>query len=268
MSEGKGFGPGAFTLVSVGHVPFAAANLVDAANWFVERCQSESPVSVRLANAYCVAVASSDKKYRELLQGDGIAFPDGQPVVDVMKMTSPRSLRPSIGRVRGPSFFESVMEIGQKSLVRHFFVGATETTLALMVDRAKVAYPDITIAGTYAPPFAPVSSAFVADICERIRFSDAHIVWVGLGAPKQDFVASAISKELGISTAGVGAAFDFLAGTVVEAPRWMQNSRLEWAYRLCSEPGRLWKRYLFGNARFVLVSLQCWRSNRMQLFDA
>lgn len=252
-----------FPIVSVGHVPFAATNLENAVEWFVGLCQSKNAgVSVNLANAYCVAVASSDNSYRDVLQNRGVTLPDGQPVVDVMKFTAPTRISEGVGRVRGPSFFQSVMDQGQQNNLRHYFVGATDGTLALLTGRVRELYPNIKIAGTYSPPFAPLDAAYISDICERVRGAKPDVVWIGLGAPKQDFVSAEVANRLGICAAGVGAAFDFVAGTVAEAPLWIQTSRFEWAYRLFSEPRRLWKRYLFGNARFLWVGLTHLRANK------
>ncbi|WP_349426425.1 WecB/TagA/CpsF family glycosyltransferase [Microbacterium sp. LWS13-1.2] len=207
------------------------------------------PEEFRLANAYCVALANTQDSYGTLLRGQGVNFPDGQPVALVLK-ASAGSASPQ--RVRGPSFFQTALQQSATDpSIRHFFVGSTDATLTKLIDEVKRRHPNLTIAGSYSPPFAPLSPTYMEDLLAHIRPAEPSIVWVGMGTPKQDFVSAAIVEHLGISSAGVGAAFDFVAGTVREAPLWVQRSGTEWIYRLVQEPQRLWKRYLIGNAQFV-----------------
>lgn len=107
------------------------------------------------------------------------------------------------------------------------------------------------MAGNFAPPFSDLNQSFVELCRDAVLGSGANIVWVGLGTPKQDFLASALAGLVGVPCIGVGAAFDFVAGTVQEAPPWIQRSGLEWLFRLTQDPRRLWRRYVFGNLQFV-----------------
>ena len=115
-------------------------------------------------------------------------------------------------------------------------------------------YRRAAVVGTDSPPFRSLSDEERAHQADRIRASGAQIVWVGLGTPKQDFEVARLARELPLVFVAVGAAFDFVAGTKRQAPQWMQRNGLEWTFRLASEPGRLWRRYLFGNARFVYAA--------------
>jgi N-acetylglucosaminyldiphosphoundecaprenol N-acetyl-beta-D-mannosaminyltransferase len=208
-----------------------------------------APEEFRLANAYCVALANTQDSYGTLLRSQGVNFPDGQPVALVLKA---RAGSASPERVRGPSFFQAALRQSETdSSIRHYFVGSTEATLNKLLEEVNRRHPGLTIAGSYSPPFAPLSPAYMDDLLAHIRPAEPSIVWVGMGTPKQDFVSAAIVEQLGVSSAGVGAAFDFVAGTVREAPLWVQRSGTEWIYRLIQEPQRLWKRYLVGNAQFV-----------------
>ena len=105
--------------------------------------------------------------------------------------------------------------------------------------------------GVESPPFHDPSPASLAERDARIRASGATLVWVGLGTPKQDHEVARLARDVGVTALAVGAAFDFLAGTVRQAPVWMQRSGTEWAFRLASDPRRLAHRYLWGNPRFV-----------------
>lgn len=241
-----------FVRRDVAGVPFAVSTLDDAADWLIhEAARSRLPVNVRLANAYNVALADKDPSYAQLLREQGINFPDGTPVVWVMNCR--RGGSAFAGRVRGPSLFAAAMRQSATSGVRHFLLGTTERTLAALTTHLTNSYPGITIAGTYSPPFAPADENFL-DQCEaEASRSNPDLIWVGLGTPKQDHVGTALAERLRIPTVNVGAAFDFAAGTLREAPVWVQNSGWEWLYRLACEPRRLWRRYVFGNARFLLA---------------
>ncbi|MFC0449799.1 WecB/TagA/CpsF family glycosyltransferase [Rhodococcus jostii] len=181
----------------------------------------------------------------------GFNLPDGLPVVWYMMRSNRRAPELVVDRHRGPSFFYECLDRGREFGTRHFLLGATEETIALLADRLKSKYPGLAISGTWAPPFAPLDDGFFTKAAELIRASQPDIVWVAMGTPKQDFAALRISTLTGIDSVGVGAAFDFGAGTVAEAPKLIQDSGFEWLYRLCCEPRRLWKRYFFGNVRFL-----------------
>ena len=113
-------------------------------------------------------------------------------------------------------------------------------------------HPGIRIVGTESPPFRAIADEELDETVARIRAAEADAVWIGLGAPKQDVMGARLrERDAAPLLFAVGAAFDFIAGTKSRAPEWMQRNGLEWAHRLGSEPGRLWKRYLVGNAQFV-----------------
>ncbi|WP_261770106.1 MULTISPECIES: WecB/TagA/CpsF family glycosyltransferase [unclassified Rhodococcus (in: high G+C Gram-positive bacteria)] len=190
----------------------------------------------------------------DVLRGPGMNFPDGSPVVWFMRRTKAGGQRP--GRVRGPSLFAQCLDEGREHGVKHFFVGTTTSTLELLQSEAQRRYPGIEITGTHAPKFAPVSNEMIREIADEVNARESDIVWIAMGTPKQDFVAAALAPLVNKPCIGVGAAFDFIAGTSKEAPIWVQNSSFEWLYRLLTEPRRLWRRYLFGNVRFVLAALR------------
>lgn len=242
--------------VLIGGLPFEVTDMDRAVDDVIAVASAPvaSSLTVRLSNAYCVALASKDAEYRSLFEGPGLTFPDGAPVAWAMRS---RARDPEkTGRVRGPSFFVEVLDRGRDAGLRHFMLGATEDTLSKLADEASTRYPGLHIVDTYAPPFGPVEET-IDDACiERIARAKPDIVWIGMGTPKQDFAAARLAEALPGVYIGVGAAFDFVAGSVREAPAWIQKSGFEWFYRLCSEPKRLWRRYLFGNARFILAVLR------------
>ncbi len=131
--------------------------------------------------------------------------------------------------------------------------GRDEATLRLLKSRLESRYPGLRFAGGHVPPFRPLSDAEDEAIAREINACAADIVWVGIGVPKQEKWMARMRDRLDAPVlVGVGAAFDFHAGLVPQAPGWMQRSGLEWAYRLTREPRRLWRRYLRYNPRFVI----------------
>lgn len=245
----------------VGGISFSVTNLKLATDWVINEAasQSPSPQAITLSNSWCVALAASDSEYEQVLKSEDVTvFPDGTPVVWALRLAGKRIA----GRVRGPSLFRQVLDRGRAKNLRHYFVGSTEDTLQALTSRVIREYPGIIVAGSYSPPFAPVSSGLVEEIAARVRKSDANVVWVGMGTPKQDFVSARLAPLVLIPVAGVGAAFDFVAGTTGEAPVWVQHSGFEWLHRLVSEPRRLWRRYVFGNVQFLLAVGKSWRNDR------
>ena len=126
----------------------------------------------------------------------------------------------------------------------------------MVAERLRARFPGLEIVGTYSPPFRELSDQEQSEIVKRINDADPDVVWVGLSTPKQErWVAGHINKLNASALLAVGAAFDFHAGLLPQAPPWMQRSGLEWLYRLYREPRRLWRRYLKNNPRFVWAVL-------------
>ncbi|MCZ4518049.1 WecB/TagA/CpsF family glycosyltransferase [Rhodococcus ruber] len=238
--------------VSVGKVPFEVTDLTQATGRVLTLVRDHNPLPIRLANAYCVATASKDHTYLRLLNDVGLNFPDGTPVVWFMRSRA-RTSKPS--RVRGPSLFREVLDKGQQSGISHFFLGTTPSTLTALQNEVKRMYPLANIRGTLSPAFGPLSDKFYSEAVSAIERASPDIVWVALGSPKQDFAAVEICKRTNVTCIGVGAAFDFVAGTANEAPEWIQANGIEWLFRLATDPKRLWRRYIFGNITFLRTAL-------------
>ena len=235
-------------------VPVAATTPEGAADYVIDRAVSDSPDTFRLINAGTLSAAETDRSYWELLTNQGLNFPDGRPLASVLKRTSPQTVE--CAQVRGLTLFEHCLDRGRARQVRHFLLGTTSDTLTQLSTRITQQFPGAVIAGTFSPPFGQRSADDLAEQDAIIRSSDAHIVWVAMGTPKQDAEALRILRSTGVTTIAVGAAFDFLAGTKRDAPTWTHAVHLEWLFRLLTEPRRLWRRYLIGNARFVRMVLR------------
>ncbi|MEI7997931.1 MAG: WecB/TagA/CpsF family glycosyltransferase [Candidatus Omnitrophota bacterium] len=176
--------------------------------------------------------------------------PDGAPVAWLCRLKG----SPEVRRTYGPDL---MLNLCQETGIKHFFYGGTQKVLEKLEINLKKRYPHINIVGCYAPGFNSQAKVESSVIIDMINSTQADIVWVALGSPKQDFWMHYNRPILNAPVlVGVGAAFDFISGTKPQAPRWMQRCYLEWMFRLCCEPGRLWRRYLIGNSLFIFYTLR------------
>ena len=197
--------------------------------------------------------ARRDPLYAEAVNAAGMVTPDGMPVVWLARWRGCQEIM----RTYGPDLMLDLCDQGQALSLRHFFYGGTEDTLQRLQQKRLEAYPKMIIAGTYAPPFKSGVWQEEKQVIDRINSCRADILWVGLGSPKQDFWMHLHRPLLEAPVVvGAGAAFDFCSGVKPQAPRWMGACGLEWFFRLCCEPGRLWKRYLIGNSLFVVYLIK------------
>ncbi len=216
-------------------------------------------MAVRLANAYCVALSDRDPQYRRILVGEGVTLPDGTPVALLVKSAARRRGHEA-ERVRGPSFFAASLSRSAAEGTSVFLLGSTPAVLGSLAEELRRRHPALRVAGSYSPPFAPVDAGFVDDCARQVEAAGPDFVWIGLGTPKQDELSAQLASLVSRPCVGVGAAFDFMAGTVREAPSWMQRIGAEWLFRFASEPKRLWRRYTWGNLRFAKAVV--WPSRR------
>jgi N-acetylglucosaminyldiphosphoundecaprenol N-acetyl-beta-D-mannosaminyltransferase len=200
-----------------------------------------------------------DPRMAEVINHAGLAVPDGMPLVWLG-----RRHRLRVSRVYGPDLMLALCEYGQARGYRHFFYGGTPEVLAGLEKNLKQRFPQLRIAGSYAPPFRPPTDDEEAAIVSQINASGADIVWCGLGTPRQDYWVANMRNRLNSSAVlAVGAAFNFHSGHVRQAPRWMMHTGLEWMFRLAMEPRRLWRRYLVGNPRFLYLLWKYRRRHRL-----
>lgn len=202
---------------------------------------------VHFCAAHPTVEARRDPAYRAILNMGALNVADGMPVAWAARMLGSKT-----ERLAGTEGMHLTAGWGAERGLRHYLYGGTPETLERLQLQLRMAYPGITIVGAESPPFRLLSDGEVEASARRMRDLGAQALWIGLGAPKQDLMAFRLRQlDAAPTVLCVGAAFDFVAGTIDRAPVWMRRSGLEWAHRLASEPGRLWKRYLVGNPRFV-----------------
>lgn len=207
-----------------------------------------APQTFRLVNAGTIYEARRDPEYWQLLLDGGNNLPDGAPLAHFVRT---RSRRGQAEHIRGPSLFEACMSAGREYGTRHYLLGSSEQTLKILGANLSLRYPGVHIVGVESPPYKALDQVELAAQDQRIMGTRPDIVWVALGTPKQDAEARRISDALNLTTVAVGAAFDFSAGRIAEAPPMIRQLRLEWLFRLVTEPRRLWRRYFFGNSVFI-----------------
>lgn len=161
-------------------------------------------------------------------------------------------------RVYGPDLMLALCERSLEKGYRHFFYGGAPGVPERLAERLGARFPGLRVVGTFSPPFRPLTLEEDEKVVRMINGASPDILWVGLGAPKQERWMAEHRDRLRVPVMiGVGAAFDFYAGVKRQAPRWMQRAGLEWLFRLCQEPRRLWRRYLLNIPRFLcLVAAQ------------
>lgn len=197
--------------------------------------------------------AADDNLFRDILNGFDLVCPDGQPVRWLLNYFHRLGLR---DRVCGTTSMLRLCAAAAQNAIPIYLYGSTERTLSKLRERLLEYYPALRIAGMESPPFRALTATEDAGVVKRINDSGAGLLFIGLGAPKQEKFAWEHRSTIDAVQLCVGAAFDFIAGTKRRAPHWMQQTGLEWLFRLCCEPRRLAKRYIVGNARFAVVALR------------
>lgn len=207
---------------------------------------------VCICNTHSIVTATQASKFGDMVRQADMATPDGAPVAWMLRRAGFLGQQ----RINGPDLMWKYCEQTAGSGESIYLYGGTDETLLALQQKLKKAFPSLNIAWAYSPPFRELAADEDAAVVDAINNSGAGVVWVGLGCPKQENWMASHRGQVHAVMIGVGAAFDYHAGTISRAPLWMQRLGLEWFHRLCSEPRRLWKRYLVTNTLFVLLALR------------
>tara|TARA_A100001011_G_C14038197_1_gene726633 strand:- start:20 stop:754 length:735 start_codon:yes stop_codon:yes gene_type:complete len=218
----------------------------DVANFL---CDNKSK-TVAICNSNTLVRAYRNSEVRKLIDSFDIKAPDGFPVAKSVKILMKNNQK----RVDGFNVFHKTIEYGISRNISHYFFGNSENIVLSMIKELEIQYPDINISGFYCPPLTTpeklTDQEFVGDLVGK----NPDIVWVSLGFPKQEKFIKKIKSIHNIESnfVGVGAVFEWVAGSKIKAPEWLANIGLEWLLRLAQEPRRLFKRYLIDNFLFVI----------------
>jgi N-acetylglucosaminyldiphosphoundecaprenol N-acetyl-beta-D-mannosaminyltransferase len=203
---------------------------------------------VCVTSVHGVMTAHKDPFFRRILNHADLVTPDGMPIVWALRSLGQRTQQ----RVYGPTLMLELCRSATARGARIFLYGSREEVLPALESRLGAIFPGIKIAGSYSPPFRPLTPTEDEQVIDRIRETDPDLIFVGISTPKQErWMWEHRNAFPGVVMVGVGAAFDFHAGRVRQAPPWMQRNGLEWLFRLLSEPRRLWRRYLLETPQFI-----------------
>jgi N-acetylglucosaminyldiphosphoundecaprenol N-acetyl-beta-D-mannosaminyltransferase len=226
---------------------------IDAINWedvmsrIVSWGAQHQSRYVTLCNVHSLVTASQSGQFNDVIGHADMALPDGAPVAWALRREGFSAQQ----RINGPDLTWRYLAVAEKIGQRVFFCGSTPETLSKLQARIQQQFPKLRIAGMVSPPYRELTAEEDQAYVDQINQSGAHVVFVGLGCPKQEAWMAAHRGRIQAVMLGVGAAFDYHAGTVQRAPKWMQKLGMEWLHRLCSEPRRLAKRYAVTNSVFI-----------------
>lgn len=227
-------------------------SLTEASRRILEMAKNKKHSSyVVTPNVDHVIKLQQDIEFKEIYDKAGLVLADGQPLLWAAKFLG----IPLKEKVSGSDLFPVVCEMAAKEGLKVFFLGGREGVALAAAERLRGKFPDLNVVGVYSPPFGFDKQKEENDkIIEMLMLTKPDILFVGLGAPKQEKWIYRHLSAMGIPVSlGIGASFDFEAGTIKRAPIWMQKSGLEWFWRFCQEPKRLFKRYFIEDAKFFYL---------------
>ncbi|HEX7609837.1 MAG TPA: WecB/TagA/CpsF family glycosyltransferase [Solirubrobacteraceae bacterium] len=241
-------------------IPLAISDYDAVVDWMVALIGAAGRAYVTAAAVNLVMSAREDPAVLEAVLGATLAVPDGQPLVWALRALG----HPRATRIYGPDLMAHFCaRAAREGIPVYLYGGRTDVALEQLRTRLLQRFPGLPIVGGYSPPFRELTAAERERVIAEIDASGAAVVWVGTGQPKQELWMQEMRPRLRAPVlVGVGAAFDFHAGLVSQAPAWMQRAGLEWVYRLSREPRRLWPRYVRYNPRFVVAFLRQYRRHR------
>lgn len=231
-------------------IPVSAISMQDALEMIDRWIAEGAPKYICTLDVHALMAGRSDLGVRRVYAAADMVTPDGMPLVWLLH----RRGYPRAERICGPDLMPALFRHSEARGYRHFLYGASPATLAMLRQTLERRYPGAPIVGMHSPPYRELTRAEDAEIDRLLNAAAPDIVWVGLGAPKQDrWMAAHRDKLTAPILIGVGAAFDFVAGRIPRAPALLQRTGCEWLFRIAQEPGRLWKRYLVSNSQFALA---------------
>jgi N-acetylglucosaminyldiphosphoundecaprenol N-acetyl-beta-D-mannosaminyltransferase len=251
-----------FRSIPIIEMPGFAGDVGEAARTVLERVETRRGGYACLFNIHGLVLAQRDLCFREALERAWTLFPDGWPVAWLQRSNG----APVAARIPGTDLMMQVFALGEKQGLSHFLFGSSPQVLVRIRERMLKMFPEADVAGSFSPPYGPLDEVDFRPSINAIRAASPDIVWCGLGAPKQELWMSRYASEVAPALVlGVGAAFDFVAGTKQRAPRWSQRAGLEWLHRLGSEPRRLAGRYAVNGLLFFWYASSWLVRNRTRL---
>jgi len=235
-------------------VNYSITNYTEASDIIIEKALSHSSFGVTALAVHGLIEAVNSRSFKKEVNHIDMIVPDGQPIRWALNSFYKLQLK---DRVAGPILTKYVLAKADEKSLSIYLYGSIPTTLEKMKNVFAKHYPRITIAGIHADRFRDATKEEDSADIKKINESGAHIVLVGRGCPRQEKWVASHLGQIHAPMMAVGAAFDFFAGNIKHAPKWMQNAGLEWFYRLIQDPKKLWKRYLSTNLYFLYLFILC-----------
>lgn len=237
--------------VSVIGVPVSAVTMETALTFVSDNLEQIRGDYICASNVHTTVMARENEEYFRVQSESVMALPDGKPLSVVGRKKTAQSME----KVTGIHFMQNIFTDPRFAGRKHYFYGTGKDNLDKMIAKVRQDYPNLEICGFEPSVFRELSDEEVEELAERINKAQADFIWVAIGAPRQELLMYRLREKVGGVMTGVGGAFNILAGVVNDAPAWMQNAGLEWLYRLCREPRRLFKRYFITNTKFIFYLL-------------
>jgi N-acetylglucosaminyldiphosphoundecaprenol N-acetyl-beta-D-mannosaminyltransferase len=240
-------------------ISITALSWKQAESTIMQWAQQPKSRVVCACNVHSVISANADPELKLALSTADMRTPDGAPLAWLMRKIG----WPDQQRINGPDLMWKLLSEANRLQVPVFLLGSTESTLNELEKKLLIAFPSLPLVGLLSPPFRPMTTQEDDELIALISVSGARLLFVGLGCPKQEKWMATHRQRLPMVMVGVGAAFDYHAGTLARAPKRWQRAGLEWLYRLAVEPKRLGRRYLVTNTLFLLaLPGQLWKRSR------
>jgi N-acetylglucosaminyldiphosphoundecaprenol N-acetyl-beta-D-mannosaminyltransferase len=235
------------------------ASLDSAIEKITMSIKENCPAYICVSNVHMCMETFDSEPFRKVVNNADLVIPDGRPIYWAQKLLGHSQAQ----QVRGQDITHALCKLSNDNGIKiGLYGGSSDEVLAKVEQNLLLEFPNIQITYKYSPPFRPLNDEETNLVAQQINLSEVDVLFVGIGCPKQENWMAANKDKVNAVMLGVGAVFDFIAGTKKHAPRWMQKLGLEWLFRLVSEPKRLWKRYLKQNPRFIWYFLQQWLFNK------
>ena len=234
--------------VNIIGVPISVVNMDSCIQFLFENWDAVHGNYICVSNVHTTVTGHDNKEYHVVQSNSLLSIPDGKPLSVIGKKKYK-----DMDRVTGPDFMRRMFEESKHKDIRHYFYGTTQENLDALLLKIKEDYPWLNIVGSEPSVFRIMSSSEEVELASRINSKNPDIVWVALGAPRQEEFCFRNEGKINGLMVGVGGAFNVVSGVISEAPKWMQDLSLEWFYRFLKEPKRLFKRYLITNTRFLYL---------------
>jgi len=227
----------------------SAGRYLDILNDLIHLSKKQVSSYVCISNVHMLIEGYRDPDFQKVINSADIATPDGMPLAKAIKWLYGIDQE----RVAGMDLMPDVMKESEEKRLSIYLYGSTDEILHTIIKKAKDEFPNLSICGSYSPPFRELTQNEKENVIEQINNTNPNFVFVALGCPKQEKWMAEHKGKINSCMIGLGGAFEVYAGVKSRAPLWMQKASLEWLYRLIQDPKRLWKRYLYTNTKFILL---------------